>query len=113
MSSRFRNKAWTLYLILIVPIAFISFMSTFLRIEDYQISILYCNFYLPLSYPLEITNCSDIMPSDPTTFIYYFIFFGFRIHIFDIVNTVIHPFIVLLFLGFFLFALNFLSTGFT
>jgi len=113
-STRFRNKVLIFYILIIIPIAIISFMSTFLRIGNYQISIFIYNFYIPLSYPLEITQCDDIGLFLPQTFVYYIKFFGYRIYLFDIV--IYHywqPVLALLFLGFFLFVLNYISTCLT
>ena len=113
-STRFRNKVIIFYILLIIPIAIISFMSTFLLIGYYQISIFIYNFYIPLSYPIEITHCVDLLPTFPTTLEFYIKFFGYRIYLFDII--IYHywqPILALLFLGFFLFVLNYLSTSLT
>ena len=113
-STRFRNKASTLYKIVIIPLVIISFMSTFLLIGYYQKSIFICNFYIPLSYPLEITHCVDIMLWVPSNIDYFITFFGYRIYLFDIdVYHYWQPVLALLFLGFFLFVLNYLSTCLT
>ena len=113
-STRFRNKVLIFYVLIIIPIAIISFMSTFLRIGDYQISIFIYNFYIPLSYPFEITQCTGYGLFFPQTFVYYIKFFGYRIYLFDIV--IYHywqPILAFLFLGFFLFVLNYISTCLT
>jgi hypothetical protein len=89
-------------------------MSTFLLIGYYQKSIFVYNFYIPLSYPLEITHRVDSGLMVPSNIDYFIIFFGYRIYLFDI--DVYHhwqPVLILLFLGFFLFVLNYLSTSLT
>jgi len=112
MSTRFRNKVLVFYILIIIPIAIISFISTFPRIGGYyRFSIFNCNFNIPLSYPLEITYCKTFGLSFPTTFDYYIKFFGYRIYLFDIVMYESWPFLLAAFLlGFLLFVINYLST---
>lgn len=89
-------------------------MSSLLKIGYYYKSILVCDFYIPLSYPLEISHCISFNLGDPTKMDYLIILFGYRIYFFQIV--VIHdwqPALVLMFLGLFLFVLNYLSASLT
>jgi len=96
---------------LLIPVGVFSFLSAFLIIGYYQIVIFYCNSYIPLSYPFEITNCIDNMPTDPTIFDFYFKHFGYRIFLFELAAYSTWDIIAsLFFLGFFLFVLNYLST---
>ena len=86
----------------------------FLKIGYYNKHISSCDFYIPLSFPLEIMYCVLLNVGYPTKMDYIFILFGHRIFLFQI--AVYHywqPPLVLMFLGLSLFVLNYLSTSLT
>jgi len=113
-SIRFRNKVIIFCIFIIIPITIISFLSTILRIGFYQISISLYDFYIPLSYPFEITKSQGSGLFIPQTFVYYIKIFGYRIHLFDIVDVNYGKAVLAFhFVGFFLLLLNYLSTCLT
>jgi len=107
-SSRIQIIKVPTYKLIFIPIGIISYLSTFVITGYYKVSIFSCNSYLPLSYPLEITHCSDNMPTIPTFMDFYFRICRYKIFLFKIaIYSTLQMIVILLLLGTILFILNY------